>query len=68
MNDEYYEDLARRLCAAATSHFIGNRSIDYTLRTHFADRPIGTYWTSLARDVSEYLLRSRDARLVGKEE
>lgn len=50
--DDSYDELARRLCAAAISYNLGIKGIDYTLKNHVGEGPIGEYWVALARKVS----------------
>ena len=62
-----FNDLAERLAAAAISHHIGNRSVDYTLKQDIRarGRVIGEYWQNLARKVRADMLASRESLLGG---
>ena len=53
-----YDDLARRLCAAAISYRMGVRSVDYALKTYVRDAEIAEYWTALAEQVDYELAAS----------
>jgi phosphate uptake regulator len=61
MDDLYLDDLAERLCAAAISFQVGNKSIDHTLKHDIRTREheIGEYWRTLARQVHTHLMESR---------
>ena len=67
MDESYYRDLAERLAAAASSHKLGQRSVDYILRTEFrgGEREVGEYWMQLARKISQDMLALREQRLSG---
>jgi hypothetical protein len=65
--EESLNDLAERLCAAAVSHQLGNRSVDYTLKADIRGRGcvVGEYWQALARQVHAHMLASRERRASG---
>lgn len=63
MNDEYYIELARRLCAAFISQQRGI-GLEYALKRYVPDQ-IGPYWIGLASVVASSATRSMDEQVVG---
>ena len=44
---------ARKLCAAAMTHRMGTKSVDYALRNYVQDRPLSDYWYRLAEAIEQ---------------
>lgn len=51
-----YNELARRLAAAAISYQLGLRGVDYALKTYVSEEP-GELWQELAETVTEAVAR-----------